>query len=123
MGFSRKRNVCSRESDPARRVAWEQQVHPAVMAEKAEKGRIQKEAGEAASAAARKAAEQDMKLATLEATVTAAAAREAAEYLKAQIAAAPALKEISALREQVAEMQALAAPSASMRPIYLCRVH
>ena len=59
MGFGRKRNVCNQEKQPARRVAWEQQ----------EKERIQKAAEEAAAAAARKAAEQDTKMAALEAKV------------------------------------------------------
>jgi len=51
MGFGHKRSVGNQEKSA---VVWEQQVHPAVMAEKADKGRFQKEAEEAATAAARK---------------------------------------------------------------------
>ena len=74
MGFGHKRNVGNQEKKPARRVAWEQQVDPAV---KAEKERIQKAAEEAAAevaalkeeVAALKAAEQDTKIAALKAQV------------------------------------------------------
>jgi len=75
-------------------------VHPAVTAEKVRKERIQKEAEEAATAAARKAAEQGTKLAALE-KQAAAAADEVVEQSA----------EVAALRVQVAEMQALAALS------------
>ena len=102
VGFGHKRNVGNQEKS-AHSVVWEQQVHPAAMAEKE---RIQKEAEVAAAAAARKAAEQDMKLATLEAKVAAAAARESAEQEE----------KMAALEAKVAEMQALAAPSATLRP-------
>ena len=97
MGFGHKRNVCNQEKMPARRVASEQQ----------EKERSQKEAEEAAAAAALKAAEQDTKLAALEAQVAAAAALKAAEQDK----------KVAALEAKVAEMQALAATSAALRPI------
>jgi len=103
MGFGRKRNVGNQEKS-AHTVVLEQQVHPAVMAEKAEKERIQKEAEEAAAAAARKAAEQDTKLATLEEKVAAAAARESAEQEE----------KMAALEAKVAELQALTAPSATL---------
>jgi hypothetical protein len=99
MGFGRKRNVCNQEKS-AHTVVWEQQVHPAVMAEKAEKERIEKEAEEAATAAARKAAEQDTKLATLESQAAAAADEVAVQSA-----------EVADLKAKVAEMQALAAPS------------
>jgi hypothetical protein len=99
MGFGRKRNVCNQEKS-AHTVVWEQQVHPAVTAEKVEMGRIQKQAEEAATAAAHKAVEQDTKLATLE-SQAAAAADEVVEQSA----------EVAALRVQVAEMQALAALS------------
>ena len=69
-------------------------------AEKVRKERIQKEAEEAATAAARKAAEQGTKLAALE-KQAAAAADEVVEQSA----------EVAALRVQVAEMQALAALS------------
>ena len=99
MGFGHKRNVCNQEKS-AHTVVWEQQVHPAMTAEKVRKERIQKEAEEAATAAARKAAEQDTKLAALE-KQAAAAADEVVEQSA----------EVAALRVQVAEMQALAALS------------
>ena len=86
MGFGRKRNVLNLEKKPARRVDWVQQ----------EKERIQMEAREAA--AARKAAEQDAKVAALESQVAAAAALKATEQDK-----------MAALEAKVAEMQALAA--------------
>ena len=72
MGFGRKRNVCNQEKKPARRGAWEQQdVEMAALkaqhvAVQSENERIQKEAEEAVSAAARKAAEE---VAALEAKV------------------------------------------------------
>ena len=100
MGFGHKRNVCNQEKS-AHTVVWEQQVHPAVTAEKVRKERIQKEAEEAATAAAHKAAEQDTKLAALESQAAAAAADEMVEQSA----------EVAALRVQVAEMQALAALS------------
>ena len=111
MGFGHKRNVGNQEKKPARRVAWEQQVDPAV---KAEKERIQKAAEEAAAevaalkeeVAALKAAEQDTKIAALKAQVAAAAALKVAEQDK-----------MAALEAKVAEMQALAATSAALRPI------
>jgi hypothetical protein len=65
MGFGRKRNVCNQEKS-AHTVVWEQQMHPAVMAEKE---RIGKEAEEAATAAARKAAEQVREVSALKAKV------------------------------------------------------
>ena len=99
MGFGRKRNVGNQEKS-AHTVVWEQQVHPAVMAEKAEKERIQKEAKEAATAAARKAKGQDTKLATLESQAAAAADEVAVQSA-----------EVADLKAKVAEMQALAAPS------------
>jgi hypothetical protein len=107
MGFGRKRNVCNQEKS-AHTVVWEQQVHPAVTAEKAEKERIQKEAEEAATAAANKAAEQDTKLAALESQAAAAAD----EVVKQSA-------EMTALRAQVAEMQALAAPSLQLPTLYI----
>ena len=127
MGFGHKRNVGNQEKKPARRVAWEQQVDPAV---KAETERIQKEAEEAAAAAAREAAEQGVEMAALKAQVAAAAAREAAGQdaeiitLRAEAAAAAARKaaeqdtKMAALEAKVAEMQALAAPTAALRPIW-----
>ena len=107
LGFGRKRNVCNQEKS-AHTVVWEQQVHPAVTAEKAEKERIQKEAEEAATAAAHKAAEQDTKLAALESQAAAAAD----EVVKQSA-------EMAALRAQVAEMQALAAPSLQLPTLYI----
>ena len=86
-----------------------------------EKEYSQKQAEETAAAAACKAAEQA-------AEAAAAAARKAAEQsaevaaLKEEVAAAAALKvaeqeKMAALEAKVAEMQALAAPSATQRPI------
>jgi hypothetical protein len=97
MGFGHKRNVGNQEKS-AHTVVLEQQVHPAVMAEKAEKERIQKEAKEAATAAARKAEWQDVEIIAL-----AAAATEQDTKM-------------AALEAKVAEMQALPAPSATLRP-------
>ena len=76
------------------------------MAEKAEKERIQKEAEEAAAVAARKAAGQDVEIIALKEEVAAAAALKAAEQDT----------KMAALEAKVAEMQALAAPSATLRP-------
>ena len=83
MGFGRKRNVCNQEKS--------------VMAEKAEKERIQKEAEEAATAAARKAEGQDVEIIALKEEVAAAATEQDTK--------------MAALEKKVAEMQALAAPS------------
>ena len=94
MGFGRKRSVCNQEKS--------------VMAEKAEKERIQKEAEEAATAAARKAEGQDVEIIALKEEVAAAATEQDTK--------------MAALEAKVAEMQALAASSppplsATMRPI------
>ena len=112
MGFGHKRNVLNLEMKPARRVAWEQQG----------KERIQKEAAEAA----RKAAEQDAKVAALESQVAAAAALKAEEQetmaaLEAKVAAEAARKaeeqdKVAALEAKVAEMQVLAALCAALHP-------
>ena len=83
MGFGRKRNVCNQEKS--------------VMAEKAEKERIQKEAEEAATAAARKAEGQDVEIIALKEEVAAAAAEQDMK--------------MAALEAKVAELQALAAAS------------
>eukprot|EP00964_Phaeocystis_antarctica_P054159 scaffold31814_cov61-Phaeocystis_antarctica.AAC.1 len=69
MGFGHKRSVGNQEKS-AHTMVWEQQVHPAVKAEKAEKERIQKAAEEVAAASARKAVVQETKVAALEAKVT-----------------------------------------------------
>ena len=128
MGFGHKRNVGNQEKKPARRVAWEQQVDPAV---KAEKERIQKAAEEAAAAAALKAAGQDAEVAALKVQVAVTAEKErsqkAAEEAAAEVAAlkeeVAALKaaeqdtKMAALKAQVAELQALAATSIALRPI------
>ena len=119
MGFGRKRNVCNQERHPARRVAWEQQdVEMAALkaqhvAVQSENERIQKEAEEAASAAAGKLAEQVAEVAALEAKVAAAAALKVTEQ-DAKVAALDAEQqdaEMAARRAQVAELQALAALS------------
>ena len=83
MGFGRKRNVCNQEKS--------------VMAEKAEKERIQKEAEEAATAAARKAEGQDVEIIALKEEFAAAAAEQDMK--------------MAALEAKVAELQALAAAS------------
>ena len=93
MGFGRKRNVLNLEKKPARRVDWVQQ----------EKERIQMEAREAA--AARKAAEQDAKVAALESQVAAAAALKATEQDK-----------MAALEAKVADMQVCSPHTAALRP-------
>jgi len=85
MGFGRKRNVCNQEKS--------------VMAEKAEKERIQKEAEEAATAAALKATEQDTKMAALE--------KKVAEM---QALAAPSL-----------QLYALSHPRHTLRTLYTLR--
>ena len=64
MGFGRKRNVCNQEKKPARRGARELQ----------DVERIQKEAEEAVSAAARKVEGQDVEIIALKEEVAAAAA-------------------------------------------------
>jgi len=132
MGFGRKRNVCNQERHPARRVAWEQQdVEMAALkaqqvAVQSENERIQKEAEEAASAAAGKAAEQVAEVAALEAKVAAAAALKVTEQdakvaaLEAEVAALRAAEQvtkIAALVAEVAKLQALAAPSAALCPL------
>jgi len=102
MGFGHKRNVGNQEKS-AHTVVWEQQVHPAVMAEKE---RIQKEAEEAATAAARKAEGQDVEIIALKEEFAAAAAEQDMK--------------MAALEAKVAEkMQALAAPSLQLATLHL----
>ena len=123
MGFGHKRNVGNQEKKPARRVAWEQQVDPAVKAEReriqkaaeeeaaemkiqiaemrSENERNRKEREEAVTAAKAKAAEQQVDPA-------AKAEKERMQKEAEEAAAAAALKaagqdaEVAALKVQVA---------------------
>ena len=99
------------EQDTKLLAALEAQVAAAAAREAAE---------QVAAAAALRAVVQDTEVAALKAQVAAAAAREVA----AQVAAAASLKateqdtKLAALEAQVAEMQALAATSVVLRPIW-----
>ena len=126
MGFGHKRNVGNQEKKPARRVAWEQQVDPAV---KAERERIQKAAEEEAAEMkiqiAEMRSENERNRREREEAVTVAKAKavgqqaDPAMMSETKRKAAPEQDaEMAAPKAQVAELQAPTAPSAALRLLF-----